>query len=656
MTDSVERGGRHGEMAFQPPRYETLEAWERRAAWLREHLLAVQGLWPLPDREPVRATFTGRLEGDGYTVENVYLESWPGFYCTGNLYRPGRGAGPFPGVLHPHGHWSRGRLEDQPLGSIRARCIAMARLGMVSFAYDMVGYNDSLQVPHHRFASFRGALWGISPMALQTWNSIRAVDFLQSLPDVDPQRIGCTGASGGGTQTFLLAAVDERVRVAAPVNMISAHFQGGCVCENVPGLRIDTSNVEIGALMAPRPLLLVSATGDWTTNTPTVEYPAIRAIYDLYGAGDRVAWAQVDAPHNYNAASRAHVYRWFCRWLLGDESPADASSTRGAERPFAAHGDEELRVFPTGQLPAGAATGADLVALLERAARHRLLRMVPTGADELAGLRLVARRRLEHVLGTRAVDPKEVSAEAGEEARSDGWSRLLLTIARAGDGQGVPGTLYTPVEAGGRGALLLHGAGRQGLDDAYGDPGGLVAGLLAAGYSVLGVDVLGVGAARPASPRRDDDWFWATFNPSLLGERVRDVLTAVAYLRGVAPGGVAVVGLSGAGPWALLATAVDDGIAAVCADVGAMRFDVDDAFLGEGFVPALRAYGDLQVTPALVAPRPLLLANTARRFPCTWGEAAYRLLGARDAMLERANPLDDDEILAWLRAAMERDG
>ena len=146
----------------------------------------------------------------------------------------------------------------------------------------MVGFNDTVQTPH----SFRGweeDLWSFNPMGLQLWNSIRAVDYLQSLPGVEARRIAVTGASGGGTQTFLLAAVDDRVGYAAPVNMVSAYMQGGDPCEEAPGLRLDTFNVEIAAMMAPRPMLLVSSTRDWTRHTPVEEFPEIRRIYELYG-------------------------------------------------------------------------------------------------------------------------------------------------------------------------------------------------------------------------------------------------------------------------------------------------------------------------------------------------------------------------------------
>src|SRR5262249_22583880 len=241
------------------------------------------------------------------------FESLPGFYVTGNLYRP-TGDGPFPAILAPHGHWSYGRFENTAVMSMPARAINLARQGFVVLTYDMIGYNDSRQLTH-QFDGRRERLWGLTLAGLQLWNSIRSVDFLESLPEVDRTRIGCTGESGGGTQTFLLAAVDPRIKVAAPVNMISMHFQGGGLCENPPALRFDTNNRELAATIAPRPLLMVSATGDWTNETLEVEYPAMRRFYALYGAENRVQAVRIDAPHNFNQASREAVYAWMARWL-----------------------------------------------------------------------------------------------------------------------------------------------------------------------------------------------------------------------------------------------------------------------------------------------------------------------------------------------------
>jgi Acetyl xylan esterase (AXE1) len=297
-------------------------------------------------------------------VSKVYFESLPGFFVTGNLYVPS-GPGPFPAVLLPHGHWSYGRLENAEISSIPGSAISLARQGFVAFTYDMIGYNDSRQLTH-TFGGPRQSLWGLSLGGLQLWNSIRSLDFLQSRPDVDPQRIGCAGASGGGTQTFLLAAVDERVKVAVPVNMISLHMQGGCLCENPPGLRLDANNVELAATMAPRPMLMISATGDWTAETPQLEYPEMRKLYALTGAEDKVQTVQVKADHNYNRETREALYGWMARWLKG--APADV---RVEEKEFHPDPLPALLVFHQRPLPDGAVTAEELTASWIAAARRQ---------------------------------------------------------------------------------------------------------------------------------------------------------------------------------------------------------------------------------------------------------------------------------------------
>ncbi|MCZ2156722.1 MAG: hypothetical protein LC114_22930, partial [Bryobacterales bacterium] len=295
----------------------TRAEWDARRAELKQRILFAAGLVPMPPKPMLRPLFTGRIEGDGYTIEKVLLETAPGFYLGGNLYRPKAPAGTkSPAVVHPHGHWAYGRLENQPLYSAPTFGINMAKQGYVVFAYDMVGYNDTPQV-EHRFTGNRVQLWQFTPLGLQLWNSIRVVDFLESLPDVDPKRIGVTGASGGATQTFLLDAVDDRIVAAAPVNMVSFIMQGGCVCENAPHLRVGTNTVEIAALMAPKPMLVVAATGDWTRNVPKEEYPALQQIYSLYNAVDNVEAVQLDAPHNFHQVSREAAYTFLRKTLMG---------------------------------------------------------------------------------------------------------------------------------------------------------------------------------------------------------------------------------------------------------------------------------------------------------------------------------------------------
>src|SRR5438445_7801996 len=209
-------------------------------------------------------------------------------------------------------------------------------------------------------------------MGLQTWNSIRALDCLESLPEVDKKRLACTGESGGGTQTFMLGAVDDRLAAQAPVVMVSHVMQGGCGCENMPGLRVEYSNMEIAAAAAPRPQIMVAATGDWTKDMPKVEGPAVESIYRLFGAPEKLRYVQFDFGHNYNQTSREAVYDWFGHVLL--DHP-DSVSLK--EAPYTKEPDADLRVFPDGQLPADALTEEQLIASLKKRAQDRLAALLP---------------------------------------------------------------------------------------------------------------------------------------------------------------------------------------------------------------------------------------------------------------------------------------
>jgi len=305
---------------FTAKTYKALPEWQARREVLRKQILSAAGLLPLLPKNDMRPQVFGRIENRDYSIEKVLLETLPGYYLGGNLYRPLKAppAGGFPAIVSPHGHWNYGRLEHTNLASIPARCINLARQGYVVFAFDQVGYNDTLQTPHDFGEKPEERIWDFGPLGLQLWNGIRALDFVASLPGVNPKMIGATGASGGATQTFLLQAIDDRVQFSAPANMISLIMQGGALCENAPGLRVNTNNVEIASLMAPKPMLMVSATGDWTKNNPSEEYPAIRAVYELYGKPDNVANLHLDAPHNYNLENREAMYRFFGKHALGD--------------------------------------------------------------------------------------------------------------------------------------------------------------------------------------------------------------------------------------------------------------------------------------------------------------------------------------------------
>jgi hypothetical protein len=182
------------------------------------------------------------------------------------------------------------------------------------------------------------------------------------------EAIGITGESGGGTQTFMLAAADRRVAAAVPVNMISLHMQGGCLCENPPGLRLDINNVEIAATIAPRPMLMISATGDWTNETLELEYPAVRALYTLVGAPDRVDAVRFTADHNYNKDSREAMYGWMARWLNAAPSAAKVPEPSFSPDPL-----PDLMVFHGRALPDRAVKAEALTSSWIDAARRQVL-------------------------------------------------------------------------------------------------------------------------------------------------------------------------------------------------------------------------------------------------------------------------------------------
>lgn len=539
---------------FQMPEYRTLGQWEDRKAQLAKQILSAAGLLPMPERAPLEPQVFGRTEHKDYSVEKVLLQTLPGYYLGGNLYRPAGRKGPFPAIATPHGHWTYGRLENQPLGSIPARCINFARQGYVVFSWDMVGYNDTVQTPHD-FAGPSEQLWSFGPLGLQLWNSIRAIDFLQSLADVDPGRIAMTGASGGGTQTFLLTAVDPRVKWSAPVNMISAIMQGGSPCENAPGLRAGAFNVEIAAMMAPRPMLMVSATGDWTRNTPREEYPAVRRIYELYGRAEDVETVQIDAPHNYNRESREAVYGFFARRILDAPDPS-----KFVERSYHPEPLQNVLALHGRSAPANVLSYDALFAQWKAAAARQA-----AGASA-AGLR----EGLAISLG--AEWPVDIADERhGEE----------IVLSRPGRGDRVPG-LFSP--GSGDPALVVDPEGSRA---AWASPAARA--LRTAGRPVLAIDAFQTGAA--AAPRDRSHRFFLTFNRSDDANRVQDILTALRFLSSN-PGKIEVIGSGKAAVWCLFASAVAPVQGSLRADLAGFA-GRDEDFVRDFFVPGIQRAGGL---------------------------------------------------------------
>jgi dienelactone hydrolase len=541
------------------PDYRTRAQWETRAAHLRKQILSAAGLYPLFDKTPLKPLVFGRLDNKDYTIEKVALETTPGYWLAGNLYRPAGQPGRHPAIASPHGHWSYGRLENQQLASVPGRAANLARQGYVVFIYDMVGYNDTVQTPH-AFGSRQEMLWSFGPLGLQLWNSIRVVDFLTTLPDVDPESIGATGASGGGTQTFLLSAVEDRIKFSAPVNMISGIMQGGSPCENAPGLRIGASNLEIGAMMAPRPMLMVSATGDWTRNTPQSEYPQLKHIWELYDAAERVANVHIDAPHNYNQNSREAVYRFFGKHVLHlpDAETLKERSTKVERLP-------DMLVWHGRTLPAGA--------LDHDGVRDQWIRFSRTQSERIRDHAMM-RERLALVLA--AEWPAEVSSSR------DGARTLL---SRAGRGDRVVTEL---VGSGQPARVIVH---PDGLDAARRS--------VQSGETALLVEAFQTGSSK--APRDRSHRHFLTFNKSDDAERVQDVLTTLAYVRKQSGSMPKLTGIGDAAVWAVFAAAVAP--ERVELTEKAAFNGTDDEFLKRFFVPGIQRAGGWQAALSLTGGR-----------------------------------------------------
>jgi dienelactone hydrolase len=624
---------------FHMPAFASREEWLEKAAFLRKQILASAGLLPLPEKTPLHAQIFGKLERDGYSVEKVLLATYPGFYLGGNLYRPRGKQGPFPAIVSPHGHWPYGRLENTLEVSVPGRCINLARQGFVVFSYDMVGYNDTDQFPHGDHGPHLGGpredLWSINTMGLQLWNSIRAIDFLISQPDVDPGRIGATGASGGGTQTFLLMAVDERVKAAAPVNMISAIMQGNG-CEEAPNLRVGAFNVMFAAMMAPRPLLMVSATGDWTHNTPHEEFPAVRGIYQLLDAAPNVESVQVDQKHNYSKESREAVYTFFGARLLGGNGPV-------AEQRFRVEQLQDLLARFGKEPPADAVKMDRFTADRIAEAKRGIEGLLPRDPATLDKARAAFAERLTFSL----LDVKPAAAGVTRQKQESLTNGETLLLARAGKGDRIPAVWLVPPKPNANAAptLIIHAKGVAWVLSSSRNAAGLVKHILDGGGAVLGIDAFQTGSAK--APRDRNKRAFTVFNQADDANRVQDILTALAYLQSRSNAKVVnLVGIEMGGVWSYFARALAGPGVNLVADLAQFQADKDQAYLETFFVPGLRKAGDFRAAAVLATQDKVFLHNAGRDFPADWVKQSAQ--AAHSTAEVRTTAASDEELLTWI--------
>lgn len=557
---------------FTPPA--TSQEWQQRRVALRDQLLVSLGLWPLPTRTPLNPVVHGSLDCGDYTIEKVYFESLPGFFVTGNLYRPKNVTGPIPAVLCPHGHWRNGRFlwsSDEEIqreldagaekfagnarSVLQARCASLARLGCLVFHYDMIGYADAQQLSYdlaHGFKDRRPELenperWGLfspaaelrlqSVMGLQTWNSIRALDFLETLPEIDRSRIAVTGASGGGTQTFILCALDDRPAVAFPAVMVSTAMQGGCTCENCCQLRINQGNVEFAAMFAPKPLGLTAA-NDWTRQMEQKGYPELRQLYELLGAGDKLQLtARLEFGHNYNQVSREAMYAWFNQHLQLGAATIE-------EREVNPLPPEQLTVFddahpkPVG----GPELEVNLLKHWDADARGQLDWSAAATADDQARLSAQLKTAFRTLLAIPAGDSQlewEGPEPLDQLVRRRGWLKSsrwnfetpVIQIGPARPADQPPAKI----------AILLDSQGQTTLDRQQPEPSPLAAQLLGRGLDVVQLDLLHQGnLVDPVNPNglnplvpngRRAAGYTFGYNPSIIARRAAQLIELVRVLR-----------------------------------------------------------------------------------------------------------------------------
>lgn len=647
------------------PEITSLTDWRQRADAIKRQAVVSCGLWPMPEKTPLNARVFDRVERIDYSIEKVSIEVHPGVYLAGNLFRPlGKGRGPYPGILNPHGHWDEGRFVNNETGSVFARCIQFARMGMVAFAYDMTGYNDTIQFSpknadgglaqarfydgHVQFAQDPAdQLWGISLMGMQTWNNIRALDFLISLEDVDASRVACTGASGGGTQTFMLGAVDDRLAAQVPAVMVSHSMQGGCWCENAPGLRVRFSNMEIAAAAAPRPQFLVAASGDWTRDTMTIEGPAIAGMYQLFGPGYQFGFRLFDFPHNYNRTSREAVYPFMAQHLL-NRAPAESLP----EQPYAMERPEAMRVFPNNRPPANAVSLPDYKVYLKSSAQASLNKLWPASISELKPFKETMRPVYQTIMQL-SPDPQSVTVQVVQNVKHEDGTQMSEFLIRGwSDNHAARVRVFQPRRSDRKVVIMPTPLGMSANVDQAGRLVGLAEALVKARHTVVLYDGFQTGefADQTAVDQRDPfSNFFTTYNRTDLQEAVGDLVAVTAFARSHLPRQkIILLGRGEAGVWSMLSAPVAD---AVVADVNRFPAADDQAWIDpKWIVPAIRRMGGLDGALTLAAPNPVFLHHTGEAYPGAPVEQVYQNLNASGNFVRKPEIVEDSVLLNWIQA------
>jgi len=507
------------------------EQWrkDRREFFLRQ-------IGGLPERTPLNPQVVGRLEGEGYRVEKILLETRPQFHLSANLYLP-TSPGPWPAVLVPCGHSHEGKA----VGQYQRISILLARHGMAAICYDPVGQGERYQIldharkhaafvdaphvptPHpmvqylctteHTLIGLGSALVGSNVAQFRIWDGMRVIDYLESRPDIRADKIGCCGNSGGGTETAYLMALDDRIAAAAPGCYLTTFRrliatkgpQDGE--QNIFGqIAFGMDEADFCMMAAPRPVLICAGVRDVTFDfRGTAElFIEAKRFYSRLGIPERIDLNAPDAPHGFTIQQREATARWMHRWLLGGEKeireipelPDQLSDQELGSYSKPVWTPEQLQCTPGGQvlLSAGERSAMEINgATAERLRTERAARW--------NGLKPEARRRLvaETIgattpAGTSAAVPK---VETLGTIRRDGYTIHKLAMATEG-GVRLPALAFVPEKPSGPATLYLHGTG-MALDAG---PDGPIEKLVRAGHIVLAAELRGIGETETGHGKR----------------------------------------------------------------------------------------------------------------------------------------------------------
>jgi len=582
------------DLAERRPIPTTKEEWEERRAAIRGSLILSLGL--PRERTPLNPRITGIYQRDGYRMEKLIFESRPKWYVTANVYVPDRADFPTAAVLCPHGHWGLGRYE----APVQARSVGLAKRGYVVLSLDKVGYNERKPMGH-RHAQFL-PMAGFSLQGLQVWDNMRAIDYLCSRDEVDPERIGCTGASGGGNQTMYVSALDERIKAAVPVCSVEVieryMIKPFCTCETIPGIMRYADLTDICALIAPRALLLVHGMLDegFPVRASRRAYRAIHRIFSLYGCPGKLDFFESFAEHDYNREMREAMYAWFDRWLMGKPLRRAEEGPVEVEPPSS----EALKVCGNEGLPKGHGT---VISLYRSAVKDLPPRSIPKGRAKWTSWREVLKSKVIETLGgfpeKGELDPKVVGTDD-----CDGLMVERLYFKSEFDVL-IPAFLARPKGKGSPVAtIFISPEGKEGA--AY-----RILGRDLEGRAAFGVDLRGTGET--AGNEQQNMLAGITLGRTIFAMRVWDVIRSVDYL--LSRGDIGSVEVEGCGSpvyalIALYAGALDERITSVTVEGPLLSYKEGELQgLDSAFIPGILKCADVPDIAALVAPRKLAIRS-----------------------------------------------